>query len=426
MRPFSTAQFAAILLVVIVLLSNISGCKYDVAEPMWEKPYSPACPDPEITNVTPSSAPAGVNYITITGNNLAPALDSMKIRLSNGRDTIIVYNGILFNTTPAEVRNISPTSITVYRPNLVLDSCIIKILPQCALLKATYTYGKIDVVCQDFGGFNDKLGLYFVTIDSSGTVYVGEFVTSSIWRLERINPDGVKTPISLSMASGQGLQRTPTDARLRQSDGYLYVFNSSDRWFHRIDLSTGLIYRYLQMPSGKIMRYGDFDANGYLYGGGVGTDLCIVPPSLSPITYAQAYQTDSILAVRVFNNYVYIAARQRGTLSPVKIFRHQITSPGSLGQKELVVDFATTGFSDRTVRDISFSQSGKMFITTGNTDPILLYDQSTGTIDYFYKNIIPPYGVHSAWGNTNYLYMISAENWTLVRVDMGENGTPYY
>ncbi|HVO72918.1 MAG TPA: hypothetical protein VMT35_02775, partial [Ignavibacteriaceae bacterium] len=60
--------FAVILAIVLVFFLLISGCKIDVADPVWERPFTNPS-TPKITEVIPAQAIAGVNIITIIGEN---------------------------------------------------------------------------------------------------------------------------------------------------------------------------------------------------------------------------------------------------------------------------------------------------------------------------------------------------------------------
>lgn len=115
-RPLAMAT----MVVVASLAAAMIGCKYNVEDPMWDKPYAyPATPT--ISQIQPSSAPAGVNTIVITGQNLS------------GVPTI---NGVYFGIKPAEVMSSTSTSIVVRRPNLVTDSCTVKVVSDSALVVA--------------------------------------------------------------------------------------------------------------------------------------------------------------------------------------------------------------------------------------------------------------------------------------------------
>lgn len=293
---------------------------------------------------------------------------------------------------------------------------------------AKKNFGKIDLVMERVGGFRDNITLAAVAVDSMENLFVVSGVTPiAIWR---VTPTGDKTVLT---TSGLSL-RPPTDARLR--NGVLYLMGSN-REIQQVILTTGVISRWTQLPSGKVVKFGDFDLNGYFYTGGVtGSDLCIIPPnppttlSLSQIGVAGSYAAEEILAVRVFGGYVYVASRSTVT-NPATIWRHAISTGGQLGAREMVLDLgAHSDLSSFLVKGIALSTSGLMYVTTDASDPILVFNPTNNSLDTFYKSIVPPYGKHSVWGRDTYLYMVSGDvantdptlRWNIARVNMGTSG----
>jgi len=390
-----------LLILLMLVVKFITGCKYDVAEPMWDKEFQGA-PIPKITSVNPPQASAGVNTISIEGENLDV----------NG--TTVYFDNLI-----ADVISSSQSKIVVRRPNLVSQSCYIKVVPNQALIVAKYGPYKIDKVVERYGSFLENLQLSVLAVDKSENLYV---VETSSRNIVKVTPDGSKSVIGT-------VTRTPTDARVGPN-GKLYLLGNN-RSIDIVDLITGVTKEWIRLPSGRVVKFGDFDANGYFYTGGTRSDLVIIAPDLS-LSYAGLYSSDEILTVRVFNNYVYVVSRKAGTQEAAKIWRHPIISPGSLGAKELFLDLSSfSEFASRTIKSITFSLEGKMFIATDSINPILIYDSSLNQIDYFYKGILPPYCKYFYWGNENYLYMIigdatAGQEWTVYRVDMGSKGAPYF
>lgn len=400
-------------IVLASMVAVMAGCKYDVEDPMWDKPYTYPAP-PTISQIQPSSAPAGVNTIVITGQNLSG---------------VPTTNGVYFGIKPAEVVSSTSTSIVVRRPNLVADSCTVKVVSDSALVVAKVNFGRIDLVMDRFGSFVDAIALAAVTGDSAGNLLVVSNISPpTIWR---VLPEGSKSIMSTSVS---GITfRAPTDAIVRKSVLYLMANN---REIQKVDLSSGVASAWTRMPSGKVIKCGDFDTSGYFYAGGVvGTDLCIVPPNPpATLTTAQIrlsgfYATEDVLATRYSNGYVYVASQTSSGSG--KIWRHSVGAAGTLGAQELVLNLgAYAAFASRTIRAISFSAAGDIYVTTNSTDPLLVYKTSAGTLDYLYKGILPPYGKHAYWGNGAYLYMISNDasntdaslQWNVARVSMGTSG----
>jgi hypothetical protein len=400
-------------LMLASIVAVMAGCKYDVEDPLWDKPYAvPATPT--ISQIAPSSAPAGVNTIVITGQNLSG---------------VPTMNGVYFGLKPAEIVSATATSITVRRPNLVADSCTVKVVSDSALLVAKIHFGKIDLVMDRFGSFADAVPLAVVAGDSAGNLLVISNISPpSIWR---VLPDGSKAIIATT-TSGITF-RAPTDAIVKKGVMYLLANN---REIQKVDLSTWAASAWTRMPSGKVMKCGDFDTSGYFYtGGAAGGDLCIVPPNPpATLTTAQIrlsgfYLNDDVQAVRYLKGYLYVASQASGAAG--KIWRHAVSAGGTLGAQELVVNLgAYANFVDRTIRAISFSAAGDLYITTNATDPLLVYKVSAGTLDYLYKGIVPPYGKHAYWGSGTSLFMISGDatnsdaslQWNIARVAMGTAG----
>ena len=146
------------MLSAAVLMAVMTGCKYDVAEPQWYKPFE-APASPTITQIQPSQATAGVNTITIVGTNFADAP---------------YVNGVYFDNVTAEIISASSTSITVRRPNLVTDSAVVKVVPPRALTVAKQGPYKISPVVTRYGGFLSNVQLSTVTLDAQENMYVVE------------------------------------------------------------------------------------------------------------------------------------------------------------------------------------------------------------------------------------------------------------
>ena len=406
MNAYRYLVLAAFLVAVSMVV--ISGCEYDVTQPLWEQDYQ-APPTPRITQVDPSpTATPGVNIITIRGENFTVQPE---------------INDVYFGKMLGEVVEYSDTSIKVRRPNLA-DTCTVKVAPHRAINVARYgTLYKIDPVIERYGSFLDAtVVLSVVAADQAENLYVVTAVTRDI---VKVTADGQKTTIGRAT-------RAPTDARIGP-DGRLY-FPGNNRNIDVVDLATGAVTTWFQpqLPSGKLVKFGDFDANGYFYTGGTRTDLMIIAPDLTnraagvyPTTIGS--ENNDIVAIRVYNGYVYVATRST-TTGPVTIWRHLIGAAGTLGPQEMMLDMSTTPFASRSIRSLTFSANGLMYIATDSDDPILIFNPATNSLDYFYKSIVPRFCKHFFWGAGNYIYLISGNNsatadlvqaWTVYRLDMG-------
>ena len=397
------------LMMVTLFLAALSGliftsCKYDVAEPLWDQNYT-LPPSPTINSVEPSGEAApGVNTITIHGDGFVG----------------IPNNGVYFEipettTVVAEIVEVTPTSITVRRPNLVAQSANIKINSDSAGTVVKYGPYKIDPVFTQYGSFLENLQLGCLSVDASENIYSIEYVSRMIWK---VNSAGQKLLVDTAA-------RAPTDSKIGP-DGNLYLLGSN-RSIERLNLQTNELEAWYRLSANRQLRFGDFDENGNLYAGGVRTDLWVIHPD-STDAAASIYASDEILCVRNSGGYIYVVSRTAGETYPSRIYRHTYDASGSLGTQELVLDLGTTAqFDTLTITSLAFTSDGKMIISTDAPNPLLVFNPANGNIDYFYKSILPPYCKQLAWGTGNYLYTIvgntaPAQNWTIYRVDMGMNG----
>ena len=415
-----------VLFLVVSSATSIVGCKYDVAEPLWDKPFSVSTASPTITAIAPAdSATPGINTITIYGTNFAGAIDTSVIHGVN-IDTAIAYNGVSFTgpttTVSADVIEITSTSIKIRRPNLVGDSCTVKVAPSNALLSARFGPYKIAQVTEKYGSFLDNVPLSVVAVDNSENLYV---VYTSSFVVYKVTPDGAKSAVGT-------VARVPTDARIGP-DGNLYL-PGNNRSIDKVDVQAKTVSTWIQLPQGRIVKFGDFDANGYFYTAGTRSQLVIITPNLT-VTQTGLHATDDIQGVRIYNGYVYLLVKApTGTTPSLAIWRHSIDSVainGHVGAAQLMYNLDGTPAASSTIKAFSFSADGTLYLGIDAPNPLLFLDPTTSQLDYLYKGIVPPYCKNFYWGTGNFLYMISgnaspAQEWTVYRVNIGTTGAPYY
>lgn len=395
-RKFLNVAVKSTIVLILFLLAN--GCKSDIAQPIWEQPFTTP-PTPKINGVVPAEAIAGVNTITINGENFASASGT---------------NTVYFNTTQAEVISSSSTSIVVRRPNVVSDSAEVKVVSSQALQIVKYYPYKVDRVFEEYGNFDPSKALSVLVADNQDNLYVIEERT-----VYKVTPDGEKTVIATA-------NRISYDAKIGP-DGNLYL-TGNNRAVDKVDLTTGTVTRWVQLPSGKTVKYGDFDDNGNFYSGGIKTDLIVVGSNATVKPALGYYTTYTILAVKAYNNYLYVAAKKSDYADTTIIFRHSIDAAGNLGAQETVLDMRTSSdLAARTVTGITFSTSGVMYIATDAVDPIVTFNPVDSKLDYLYKGILRPYCKSFCWGPGTYIYMLNGdaatgEKWAVHKVNTGITG----
>ena len=161
-------------------LLALYSCKYDVTEPLWDKPYQEP-PTPSITSVQPSAAIAGVNYITISGINFINVQDS----------------AVYFGTTQTQVISASETEVVVRRPKIYGDSLEIKVIPTETLVAAKYDQPyTVDRVIYEYGEYVMGTALNAVFTDDMNNLYV-IFDVAGARNIDKITPEGEKTTLAV-------------------------------------------------------------------------------------------------------------------------------------------------------------------------------------------------------------------------------------
>ena len=433
--------YAMALLMVVLLITVIFGCKYDVAEPQWDSPAASST-EVTITGIVPAQATPGVNIITIVGTNLSGALDSNRVTkhfyytdsLNVKRDTIVydsttVYNGVYFDQVQATVVACSPTMIKVLRPNVASDTCKIKIASSKALAVVKYGPYKVNSVLAPFGSFNENYALNAIAVDHAENVYVVK--GTSPYTVYKITPSGDK--ISLGAAA-----RQPLDAKIGP-DGNLYYMGNGTVGAKPIGMiNTTTQTDSLWLNSTKYLSCFDFAPNGYMYTAGsrIG-GLLVIRPNKSVRLQTNLFTLDTVFAIRVFNGYVYAAIGTDASTPARAIYRCSLADTGNIGAKELVLDLTQTGNAYSPIRSISFSSDGsKMFVGFMDTNPLLMVDVASKSSEILYKGIVPDYCKHFCFGSNGIYAIIGntattapvtpAVEWKVYKIDVGKTGAPYY
>jgi hypothetical protein len=370
------------------------GCKNETVQPLWDKGFTNT-PAPVITRLEPDSvARPGVNTIKIIGDNFAPALSD---------------NQVYFAGLKAEVVEGSATSLTVLRPNIVGDSISVNVFTSNGIVIARYGPYKVASVMDQF--INSALQMDAIEIDKNENLYFAERLSLDIYK---ISPSGSKTKIGTARTIVSDMKFAPS--------GNLLIVSQGTGVIDQIDITTGNRTPWVYLVNR--LGFCDFDANGNFYVGGLNRSLYIVSPDTSKKTISD-YSSENILSLRIYNGYIYVLTARS------VIWRNQILdAAGNLGVKEKVLDLSGTGFPSSPQR-FTFSASGLLYIASSDTlqRTVVTYDLSSAKLESVYKGIIPDSPpIRFVWGTENLLYLLSTAgpNWTIVRIDAGTTGAPYY
>ena len=401
-----------LLIPIVALLTIVVGCKNDVAEPIWAQPGS-ATLTISVDSIIPAQIPVGVNTVTILGKNFDPDIRK---------------NFVYFGDTIAAIKSLSNSQIVVYRPNIVIDSCRVRVTSNTSYnISNAYGPCRVDSVFGKYGILTDTFRLGAIAVDNTENVY-GVRLNNGLYNIWRIPENS--SPVLLGNATYQ-----PSDFKIH--NGILYIIGtgtSGNRNIYQMNLTSGVVSKWTTMPTNRFAFYGDFGPTGYFYTGGTYkttfSDLCIVPPNppstlnATQVKYAKAYTSDSIFAIRVYNGYVYVASKPIAATA-TKIFKHQINAD-SVMQQIPVLDLGDYGITS-AVKGLAFSSNGTMYIMIDDVNSLLVFDGIT--LDYFYKGIVPGNAKQCYWGTSTFLYTINAINsgkWNIERINIGATRAPYY
>jgi hypothetical protein len=436
MKVYSFLIITTFLLAVSLVV--IIGCKYDVAEPQYNKPAA-AHTTVTITSIEPAQeALPGVNTITIHGGDFTGAIDTSVVHnVATGRDTSVAYNGVTFNNVRAEIIEFSSTSIKVRRPNLTGDSITLNVATTQGLVEAKSDLYKIDPVIAHYGSFLDNVQLNAVAIDNAENLYVINYVSTTAtigpFNVYKVTP-GAHTPMGIITQSRNGV----LDAKIGP-DGNLYYVGGGSAYGKPGTGGGKIVGKFNTQTrtdsawytsSNKNFTCFDFDVNnGYIYAGGTKTGLVVIRPNKS-IRQETLYESDTIFAIRVVGSNLYVVAGS----STRAIWCHSLADTSAVSAKPQLpfFDLSTTDYAYRTPRSMSFSADGtKMYLGFYSPNPILVVDVATKNSEILYKGIIPDYCKHFCFGNK--LYMISGNTsitpvvrWDLYQIDVGTSGAPNY
>jgi hypothetical protein len=402
-----------IIIALVIIVALLSGCVDNTIPPGWPPAANPVA-SPVITSISPAdSAIGGVLDIAINGSNFGATVDQC-----------LVY----FGTEPGVITSFTSNRIVALRPITYGESISTRVIVLLADDVAQKNY-KIKRVVTPFAAFPGATLSNTIASDTSGNVYVAfnsARDTSGNKVIRKISPNGIVSDYASYLTS-------LTIACIRIApNGTLYaLMTGSDGQFHSVAPGGGALTKLFGFLEN--MTCFDFDQNGVIYAGGIsGTNKTIDIVQGTTVVKGPLYDNFNVVAVRVFQNYVYVLA-VGGTTTGV--YRHQI-SGGTLGTQEQVLLWSTTGdYAASKVKDLTFSATGDMYIATDRSvDPILLVYYSTGTVTRMrplYKNLITTAVGGLTW-TRNILYervvppLTSSAPPSIAAIDMGNSGAPYY
>ena len=362
---------------------------------------------PSISSVEPEAAFAGIDTLTINGQNFS----------ENTSENLVYFNNML-----GEVINATSTSLRVITPNLVSDSVQIRVAVQGAFLFADHSsLYTLTAAVLDYGPFDQFTDIFSLDLDRDENLIVSMDGTpnAEFWIVDTNQDSAVW---SGALAKGSGMKLGPT--------GSVYFVNYQ-RFLYKDEQGTpkenSEIFKRLNGNATDL----DFDSYGNLFVGGAGSTVDVVDINdddglTSGVTEAKNLDTLDILSIKVLNDYLYVLTTT--VTSDQAIYKMQILDDsGSLGDLELVFDWSAYTNKLSSALCFTLSESGDLFVGSDSDDQPLTYIQN-GNASGFYSSILTAPISYMAWGNSNYLYLINKTEETnrVQRVDTRMSGADYY
>ena len=362
---------------------------------------------PSISSVEPEAAFAGIDTLTISGQNFS----------ENASENLVYFNNML-----GEVVDATSTSLSVITPNLVSDSVQIRVAVQGAFLFADHSsLYTLTAAVLDYGPFDQFTDIFSLDLDRDENLIVSLDGTpnAEFWIVDTNQDSAVW---SGALAKGSGMKLGPT--------GSVYFVNYQ-RFLYKDEQGTpkenSEIFKRLNGNATDL----DFDSYGNLFVGGAGSTVDVVDINddgglTSGVTEAKNLDTLDILSLKVFNDYLYMLTTT--VTSDQAIYKMQILDDsGSLGDLELVFDWSAYTNKLSSALCFTLSESGDLFVGSDSDDQPLTYIQN-GNASGFYTSILTAPISYMAWGNSNYLYLINKTEETnrVQRVDTRMSGADYY
>ena len=362
---------------------------------------------PSISSVEPEAAFAGIDTLTINGQNFS----------ENTSENLVYFNNML-----GEVINATSTSLRVVTPNLVSDSVQIRVAVQGAFLFADHSsLYTLTAAVLDYGPFDQFTDIFSLDLDRDENLIVSLDGTpnAEFWIVDTNQDSAVW---SGALAKGSGMKLGPT--------GSVYFVNYQ-RFLYKDEQGTpkenSEIFKRLNGNATDL----DFDSYGNLFVGGAGSTVDVVDINdddglTSGVTEAKNLDTLDILSIKVLNDYLYVLTTT--VTSDQAIYKMQILDDsGSLGDLELVFDWSAYTNKLSSALCFTLSESGDLFVGSDSDDQPLTYIQN-GNASGFYSSILTAPISYMAWGNSNYLYLINKTEETnrVQRVDTRMSGADYY
>lgn len=395
---YHSFRSASLSFVITMIVLFMSGCSEDKIQTFYS-PTATSLPTPAITSVTPTgSAVAGIDTITVKGT---------------GFSTALAENFVVFNASPAQVVQATPTEIKLVAPLLVNDSVVIRVSVRGSFDFSNKVQYALKPAVAVFGDFSPTELSSAITADAAGNIYSGYSLNGIEAGVVKFSQAGVRSTYAPKTGGDwTGLKMGP--------GGYLYAVRNIRAVYRFTPGGGATAAPWVSQATGITFIDFDFDQTGTMWAGGNNANIYRIAPDKSVATFPFL---GNIHAVRVFAGYLYFAAR---TDAGEKIWRAQITSAG-LGTPEIYFDFSSAAPLS-IPQAITFSTDGDLYIGMNSSAGIMIVTpaKNYSTPLIVYKQLFGKGVDVIAWGITNDVYCSTTDGLLLKINVTGKKSAPYY
>nr|MBP7462154.1 IPT/TIG domain-containing protein [Candidatus Delongbacteria bacterium] len=269
----------------LIMIGMAAGCSDEYPDGVYD-PNDQGGSVPVISSVTPATALAGVDPVTITVTNLNPVDSLNKFYFNNQKGTVLSITD-----------NGSAKDVSIYPPLIQSDSVIVKVMVPGAFNFGQYAGTiKVSLAAIEYGGFGDKDDPVAVGCDKDENVYV----TMADKTVRLITPD---KPAENTIMSNNTAPANTSLMKIGNQNMYFVVTKT----LYSMPLSGGTAVKVnSKLVTQKINDF-DFAPDGSIYYAmkdGIGRML-----QDGNWTNVGEYPKTTLYSIRVFNGAVYAASK---------------------------------------------------------------------------------------------------------------------
>ena len=395
--PCKLRRRAPLLFLLLVAALLVAGCDFGPA-PSLHDPSSDSGPDPVIDSVSPSEvALAGVDIVTIDGQNF-----------SAERDNNLVY----FGQTRSTVLNASPVQLQVLPPNTPIQDLLLRVAVIGAENFSNAVNYSLEAAATSFGKIQTFEDVFSITTDLAGDVYISLVSDARPVGFERIGINGERSRFADTGFGWADIAFGP--------DRHLYAVRSVRAVFRFTEDSSQTTWVVIPDASVKLTTVA-VDPSGTVWAAGNNAHIYSIMPDKSVTMHAF---DANIRDLALSHDHLFALGVQDENHM---VWRFEIGSDQSLGTAQEILNITTHAGSQAF--SLALATSGHIYVGTDAADPVLVVAPD-GTVDPLYPDILTSPASKLAWGPSGYLYMVRNRTETLhpeiTRINTRREGVRFF